>query len=56
MKSIIRSQTSQYKLVYDLGRGQQGSVFCAENTQNGEHYAVKTINMDQITSKEAMEK
>jgi serine/threonine protein kinase len=56
MKSIIHSQTSQYKFVYNVGSGQQGCVYCAENTQNGEHYAVKILNMDHAVSKEAIEK
>jgi serine/threonine protein kinase len=56
MKSIIRSQTTQYKFSYNLGQGQQGDVYCAKNTQNGEHYAIKILNLHQNMSKEIIEK
>lgn len=42
--------------MYDLGRGQQGSVFCALNTQTNEHFALKIVSLDNNPSREAIEK
>ena len=56
MKSVIRGQIGNYRLQYDLGRGQQGTVFCGENLQSGEHFAIKIVRFNHIPTRESIEK
>jgi len=56
MKSVLRGGVGNYHIRYDLGRGQQGSVFCGENIQTGEQFAVKIISLEQLAKREAVEK
>ena len=34
-----------YKIMYALGEGQQGSVYCAQHTITGEYYAIKRLDI-----------
>lgn len=56
MASSIRSAQNHYKFCYTLGRGNQGSVLCAQNLRDGEFYAVKVSDVQQGMSKDLIEK
>jgi serine/threonine protein kinase len=44
MVSSLRSGPNNYKFCYCLGKGNQGSVFCAQNLKDGDFYAVKALS------------
>ena len=56
LQSGRRDQVGNYRLQYDLGRGQQGVVFCAKNVLSGEDFAIKLVSLEQLETLDAIEK
>lgn len=49
-ESRSRSDISNYDLIKELGKGQYGNVYLAQNKETGGHFAIKEIDIDHLDS------